>query len=228
MSLGALLIGGIGGLLAIYAREAAKKANEQKIIAIKLKAYLTYWKTLLLDSDYGMYLVLIEKYEAQIAIIYKNVGISGVVDHKKYLKDFIKNSNILTDADVSKMKDEISLTSAKQKELIYDWVKTTKQNFLDNKIFISDNEAAMLGVFASYFGIELKMRAINALDGLSALILELENLENEESNKKIETAFKNIFTDAFAFLVCLNKLLKFCDSEANKTIFKRTLENMFR
>jgi len=54
---------------------------------------------------------------------------------------------------------------------ILDYSRTTRQNIIDGKTFISDEEAASLGVAFAHNSIELKMRIIDLVDSATGLIV---------------------------------------------------------
>ena len=55
------LLAGIGGIIAIYSREAVRKAHKQKSAAIRLRAYMMFWRSYLLENELGMLLVLADR-----------------------------------------------------------------------------------------------------------------------------------------------------------------------
>jgi hypothetical protein len=71
--------------------------------------------------------------------------------------------------------DVVRVLQHHSKESVQEFARLTRQNLIDGKTFISDDEATALGVAFTNKCIELKMGMIDLVDGVTGLMLALMN-----------------------------------------------------
>lgn len=199
-----VIIGVIGALLGVYLREALRLAYQQKAIASRLNSYLLYWQKTILEEEhlFDITYLGIEWHKEYINAIHKGFSAEDLVklDEKwekkiKEIKEAIENE----DPTLNINEEEVNEQIAKVKHrfgVLLEFLNSTKQNIMDAKSYISDQEAGLLGFYTSDSVIELKMRMISLIETGYLLVTDIQMKDDRIKLKEHANELYSLFRAA--------------------------------
>lgn len=166
--------------VAFYVTSTMLLAQKQLFAATRLGGYLSYWQNWILEHDlFGVYHEGM-KWNKEEGEIRKRGGdpkeAVELTKKKKHefliqLKERIEKEDFETDN--AKIVQSLQRMPMESASLVLELSKVTRQNIIDGKTFISDEEAATLGVAFTHKCIELKMGILDLVDGVTTILLPL-------------------------------------------------------
>lgn len=199
----------ITGVFLWYLKACYDQATLQLLAATKLRAYLLHWKGVIIDNKCYFAYSVAKEWVADEDAKRNNLDEFGKLEelYKDKIKESIKKGfddngeDIIKD--VHNILDKILLfeekTEMKSVDFISSEVDKSSSQILDGKTFVSDSEAAVLGIYASAQAIALKMNILELLNLIKITIFQIKCVEkdlvdNEISNKINDFAIKGICT----------------------------------
>jgi hypothetical protein len=167
---------------AFYVTASFSLAQKQLVAATRLAGYLTHWQTWIAAHDLDLFSVYYQgvKWNEEEREIRKRGGnpmeAVELTKSKKQefliqLKERIEKEDFGFDkAELVRNLQRMPKDSATR---LLESSKTTSQNIIDGKTFISDEEATSLGIGFTTNCIELKMGILDLVDGATTLLLSL-------------------------------------------------------
>ena len=181
-----VLIGVVAALVGIYFREALKQAHTQKNASSRLLAYLNYWNKNILDWDVFSIVYVGEQWRKEKIKAYSKsrsaediLAVNEEYEAKlKELRDAIKNKDPELKFDHKEISEKFKKFTPKVMEQFLEAQKTYKQNIIEGKTFITDEEAATLGSDVADRAIHIKLRLVSLIEHGTSLLLHI--AENKE------------------------------------------------
>lgn len=143
-----------------------------------------------------------------------------------------KLRSAITSEDLSfekeKVLDFINLFQNNGIDFINNYIGTFKQNIIEGKIYISDDESIELGKNYSSISIELKMELVSILDSIN--MFSLMTLANVESLKleKYSEQFIALIIQAVKIARNIELLTNHSNMRLKKSLFQLTFENLIK
>ena len=234
MELWKIIIGLIVAVFLVFLKDAHSKAQKQLIIATRLRAYLLYWQGVVLDKDlFNIFYQGIEWNKEIDDLIKSGAGAEDLVklkDGKKAEMEDLKEHLLsegglktLSRDDIEKMLSKMPKNST---DHILGYVKTSEQNLIDGKTFISDEEASYLGVYTAQTSIELKMQLISIMNSaIGLLILALSSADEfdckEHVDEIMDLVWKGIVVSKH-----IDTLTKKTNYISSLSVFDLTMKNL--
>lgn len=172
-----IVLGAVATVLAFYVTSSMLLAQKQLVAATRLTGYLTYWQNWILEQQISKVYALGMVWNRENQEARRRGGGFGELqkledERKKQLDSF---KQLLAEGkDVGF--DKAALVRAIQhysKDSIDEFARATRQNLIDGKTFITDEEATTLGVAFTTKCIELKMGITDLVDGACGLVIAL-------------------------------------------------------
>lgn len=177
-----IIFGVVASAVVFYVTSIAMTlAQKQLFAATRLAAYLRHWQNWIIEHDlFGVYHEGMKWNKEELEIRKKRGGtpqeIVELANNKKkeflsQLKERIEKEDF--EADNARIIQNFQRLPKDLASMLLEFSRTTRQNIIDGKTFISDEEAAALGVAFTNECIELKMGILDIVDGVTMLSLSL-------------------------------------------------------
>lgn len=209
-------------------------AQRQKEAATRLQGYLMYWQGLVLDNDlFRVFYQGVKWNEEIIEILGKGGSAEELVnlkDEKKKLIDEIK-VKLENAAEIASQEDFIREIAKLPEEIVgsfLDYRKTTRQNLIEGKTFISDGEATCLGLLVMHQSIELKMNLIALMDTAVMILLSAVNKPEEFEVKKFANEIAQAAWKGVIVSKNIDSLMKTAKGINSKSLVELTIRNMHK
>jgi len=192
----------ISAILVFYFRESIKLAHQQRNVTSKLDAYLVHWA-----------LKIIEGNDSEFKL--SSIGMRWAEKHEKCkcIEEVLKVNEEFKDK-LQEMKRELFLSgafeemisNANQKmtnselssEQIYKMISEYRRDFIDGKLYPSDNDLSVLSPSTTRLAISLKLNIISLLEGLIMILIKIEKDPNQMKSKD----------ELFELYVCWLKIVR--------------------
>jgi len=192
----------ISAILVFYFRESIKLAHQQRNVTSKLDAYLVHWSLKLIegnDSDFKL----------------SSVGIRWAEKHEKCnnFEEVIALNDEFKEK-LDEMKSELFLNGAFEEmisnankkmtnselspEQIYKMISEYRRDFIDGKLYPTDNDLSVLSPATTRLSISLKLNIISLLEGLIMILAKIEKDPNQMKSKD----------ELFELYVCWLKIVR--------------------
>lgn len=228
-----ITIGILGAIIGVYFRECFRQAKRQKIISTKLESYIYLMIKDFIKEPFLSFQVIGKKWSDRYKTYFKKYGDVGIEkafneieNEKKEITKLIKTANEEVkkafEEDFLKLKDD----GGKMINQILSEVTKYESLYLDNKIFISDEEAAQLPNSFAFQCITLKHEILTLLSSFQSLAIKYEKMERFDYDLISDTiidliiALLNITQKQFPMLKTAQRIKK------TKTL-NLTIKNMF-
>jgi hypothetical protein len=177
----------ISAILVFYFRESIKLAHQQQNVTSKLDAYLVHWSLKIIEGDNFAFklsrlglrwavkqekcnsieeiLKLNEEFKEKLQEVKSELFLDGTFE------EIISNAN-------QKMTD-----SAFSPEQIYKMISEYRRDFIDGKLYPSDNDLSVLLPSNTRLAISLKLNIISLLEGLIMVLVKIEKDPNQMTAK---------------------------------------------
>jgi hypothetical protein len=221
----------VGTVAAFYATSSMLLAQKQLIAATRLSAYLTYWQGWILERElFGIYHLGMEWNKETLEIARKGGGPAELVklqeEKKKFLSQVREQLEKGVPVDRDKLVRFVQRLPKDSIGSILEWSKTTRQNLIDGKTFISDEEAAALGVAFTNQAIALKMGIIDLVDGGTTLILSIVAAPADFEIKDSATEISQIVWKGILVSKNIDSIARGAGAIASKSVMALTLQNI--
>jgi len=228
-----IAIGVIGAVLGVYFRECFKQAKNQKIISSKLESYIYLLMKELNNSTFVTFQLIGKRWSDKYKEYYNNFGNKGVEAATKQIQiekdqliELIRKGN--DEMIESFEKDFVKLKEENKDKLDYLLSEITKyeNHYINNKLFISDDEAAQLPYALTHQIIEYKHDILSFLSSSKSLAIEYMKMDKFQYEKVsnsisgIVMALLSMTEKQFPLLNISNKLKK-------QNVLLQTFKNMF-
>jgi hypothetical protein len=198
----------LSGVLLWYIKSCYEEAVKQKAVAIKLRAYILYWKGFIFDKDlHNLYMLGRQWAQDEIKKAKLNDG-EGLIKLEKEIRELIKekvtegakeNGVFSKDGSIKGLKafknlEKVLHTSPQ--EFIHKSLELRINRIIEGKTFLTDSEAAELGSFEANWCLRLKMEMIELQENFAFLILMIiaDDIDEEEelTSKTIEVVYSGV------------------------------------
>jgi len=228
-----IIIGIISTAIIFFVRSSMIQAHQQKVAATRLQGYLLFWQRWVLENDFFSLFYHGVKWDEEIKKIYKSGGkaedIVKLEDEKKKIISEIQSKieNGEFGGDKSEMSEFFSKFPSITDEMLLEFAKTTKQNLIEGKIFITDTEAASLGVAVTLQSIELKMNLISILEVIVMVVIPAMNNPKEFKINKYGKELSQCAWKGIVVSKHINSLTKISNNVTSSSIMHLTMKNIF-
>lgn len=209
-------------------------AQTQKHAAIRLQGYLVYWQGWVIDHDlFGVFHEGVKWNQEIDEILRRGGGAEELVKLKEEKKQLIREVREGVESndsgfDRSAFVAQIAKLPADAVGSILDYAKNTRQNLIDGKTFISDTEAASLGMSVTQQSIELKMYLLALTDTVIMILLAAVTNPSEFDIKKYSKEISESVWRAVVIAKHIDSLTRAAQRVTSKTILKLTWRNVLR
>lgn len=233
MDLLSILIGVFTALCAIYFREALRLAYKQRIVASQLNSYLRYWQRFVIEKDYFNIYYLGIEWNKKIKECLKNNGKAEdlIKIEEEYKKKCLEVKTAIEEENES-FKFDLSAIDEGIKHLenvlptFLDIFKAERQNLIEGKTFISDENASSLGRRPAIFVVDLKMRLQSAMDQTIIVLLKMKRSDSFVL-KDYAKDIHDILWDFINVSRDIDSLGKEAEEVINQSVFWLAVHNMF-
>lgn len=234
MELWKIIIGLIVAVFLVFLKDAHSKAQKQLIIVTRLRAYLLYWKGVVLDKDlFSIFYQGIEWNKEIDVLIKSGAGAEDLAklygDKKADMEGFKEHLlsedglKTLSRGDIEKILSRMPESST---EHILGYMKTSEQNLIDGKTFISDEEASYLGVYTAQTSIELKMELISIMNSAVGLLIVALSSDDDFDYKEHVDEIVDIVWKGIVVSKHIDTLTKRTNYISSLSVFDLTVKNL--
>ncbi len=228
----AVLVGAIGAIVGVYFRESVRRANQQKLIAIKLSAYLLDWNRSLDENPLlSLFMWGIEWHKEEIES-YKQKGLVGVNEvmtkHKRLLADIkneIAKGNPELIRHLEKSHKDTRAMNNEQFSFSIENLDLTRKNLYNNYCFITDDEASNMSSNCANHVVQIKSAMSSCIYYTKSFTLTLrysEKLDIIQLSGDVYKLMKSIIDLARHYVPLLNE----ANHIKNKNLIALTFRNM--
>jgi hypothetical protein len=230
-----ILIAVLTGAIIAYISASLLLAQKQLVAATRLQSYLFYWQNwIMIENNLLPILHEAKEWNKQIREIRNRGGdwpqeLVKLRDRKReqYLiqvqaqieKEGFELPNNLLAEEMRKFPKEMVGS-------ILDWTKTSRQNIIEGKTFISDEEAVSMGLGVTDKVIELKMGIIDLIDGMSTIMLSAVTMPEEFSFKDHAKAIAKMMWTGVVVCRNIDSLFEYAHVFTRRSVLKLTLMNI--
>jgi len=227
-----LISGVIVGAIIFYVRSAILLAHRQKEAAIRLLAYLYYWREWLIDHDaFALAYIGISWNEEIRELLGKGGTIEDVVNLEEEKKKIVERiQEEVSKLDISDKLPEVLAVIEKlpsdSLDKVLESMKVLRQNLIEGKTFISDSEAVSMGLHVMTKSISVKMNIISMADTILTIIF---GLLADKDNFKIDRYAKEVSVIVWKGMKVsrdIDMLINIAKRESSKSIFTLVVENL--
>jgi len=225
-----IIVGIITAIFLLLIKDAHSKANKQKIVATKFNAYLIYWRGIVLDNDWFEIFYIGVKWNNEEKKIRIDGGdIQDILKLKTKYKDDMNGFKEFLLPEISKLEEQLLKRLPLEYIELYDndFIKI-RQNIIDGKTFITDEEASCLGYYNANNIISFKMELVSVINALNFLILSV-------SSKTIKYNFTDNIDDIIKLFwqgIIISKHIDHLSNEMDKIAkqnhFKLVVNNFLK
>lgn len=227
-----VLLGILAASAIFYIRSSMLLAIKQRTAAVRLEAYLNYWTTLVLDNDlFSVFYVGVKWNEEIREVIAKGGSLEDLAnltkEKKKIIEDIrkgIRESQI--DIDAADIRQKLDKIPPEFMGSILDYAKQFRQNILEGKTFLSDDEAAALGRPLMSSILEMKMNIISVADSVIMIMLTFVNDPESFKLNEYENEIAQCVWKAVVISRLIDSLKKSASRVAETSVVTLTGRNM--
>jgi hypothetical protein len=230
-----IVLTAVSGAVAFYLTSSLLLAQKQLVAATRLSGYLAYWQNWFLENEmFALYFMGMKWNEELREVVKKHGGEKEALklreEKKKLLsqmKEEIEKRGV--EYGVAKIADDIRRLPKEQIVTVLESFKSSSQNIIDGKTFISDEEAASLGVAFAHNSIELKMILVDLLDSATMMLVASTSTVSAPANLDIKD-FSNELSQIMWKGILVSKnidlLARSARAIASKSVLALTLQNI--
>lgn len=218
----------------VYFRGAYLFAQKQKLVATKLYSYSRFWQSFLVDNSdfFDLFYLGIEWSNEIQELIKKGGQAEDMLEIKnrkrKKLSDIeeaIREGNGINEREL--MEKMARYGSHFEVTTFLDISAQAKQNILDGKTFITDEEVSYLGDYYASVVIGIKMNIMIAFDKIVGVIARYLNDPEQFSVRKEADEISQVLWYTILAAKDFDLLNRHLDHTRKKNILTLTIENMF-
>ena len=206
--------------------------KNKKMAAIRLQSYLSYWQSWIIDNElFGLFYLGVEWNEEIAALLKRGGEADDLVkleeDKKKIISDItegIQNQEVEIDQEV--LVQNVSKLPTEFTKNIMENAGNVKQNLIDGKTFITDEEAATLGVAVAYNSIELKMHLFAITDTVTMIAL---SIRDDPDKFELKTFSNDIAQAAWKGVIVsrnIDSLMKIARAVTSQSTISLAIRNL--
>ena len=228
-----LLIAVLSAAFLVHLRGAYLFAQKQKLVATKLYSYSSFWQSFLVDnSDFFRLFYLGIEWNNEILELVRRGGqaedMLAIKNEKRKMISEMEESiregkNFNTQEIKEKMRRYISPFDV---TTFLEFSARYKQNLLDGKTFITDEEASYLGDSYAPIVIGIKMNIVNVLDKFVGISVRYLNDPENFCLRKEANEISQIFWHGILAAKDFDLLNRHLDHIRKKNILMLTKENI--
>ena len=232
MSLLNILAGLLTAALLVHFRSAYLLAQRQQFVARRLRSYLMYWQSWILDNNvFKLFHIGVEWNSEIDALIRNGEGAAEMLALKEKKRNVIQEikaaiENNKIDLEISNLEKILGRMPSNSIDYIQKTASQFEQNLLDGKSFISDDDACTLGPYAAQVCVNLKMNFISGSNKfLGQIVLFLaapEKYSISEASKDIS----DLIWTGILISKDIDTLTKHIDRISKKSLWALTWTNM--
>jgi hypothetical protein len=235
-----IIFGVLTSAVIFYVTSSMVLAQKQLVAATRLASYLSYWQSWILEI--GLFPLYHEgmKWNKEVREILRKGGTAKDVlkleeEKKKFiseLKQDIAHGDADKQAQGENEFDKEKLIEAVQKlpketlPSILEWAKTARQNLIEGKTFISDEEATSLGLAFTHNSIQLKMHLLDVIDAGSWLIVSLVSAPAEFNIESLVDQIAKMLWKGILISRNIDTLSDSARALSSKSVLSLTLRNI--
>ena len=234
MGVNEILIGIFTAAFLMFLRSANVTANRQKVTAIQLKGYLSYWQQQIIEHDFFSIYYFGVKWNKEIKELVKNGG--SAEDIVKLNEEKKKTALELKEAIESEPPEvafnkELTIRSIENipknvLDNLMAYALSSEQNLVDGKTFVSDEAASHLDPYSAQVCIELKMKLIALISPLVILILRVAEDGKGFEPKNYAQEISELTWKAILVSKDIDALSTSIEKYISKSVFTLTLDNV--
>lgn len=228
-----IVIGLFVVLLMIGARGAYLQAEREGQVAARLYSYMLYWQSWMIENDvFSIFDLGVEwNNEIKECIAGGESSTTLLILKKEKKKQIAEIREALEEEylhiDIDKIKKRLKRLPANSIEYILRHSDRFEQNLHECRTLLSDQDVAVLGSHYVRLCIDMKMQLVSlnrkAVEVIIAVITSLDNYSIKENSKEIS----DIVWIGLLVSRNIDELLKLTQQLMKKSLFRRTLENMW-
>ena len=230
-----LFVGVLTSAIIAYITTSLLLAQKQLVAATRLQAYLFYWQHwFILENNIFPILNEGKEWNKQEKEIRNQGG--------KWAEELVKLRNQKRDMYLTQTKAQIENEGLElpnnllveqmrklPKELtgsLLEWSKTTRQNIIDGKTFISDEEAVALGLGMTNKVIDLKMGMLDVIDGMTTILLSAVTMPEDFCFKDHAERIARLMWTGVVVCKNIDTLFDYVQVFTRRSVLKLTLMNI--
>jgi hypothetical protein len=228
-----IIIGVVASAALFYVTSSMLLAQKQLVAATRLGGYLSYWQNWIIEHDlFGVYHEGMKWNEQDREIKKRGGGPKEAIELAKnkkrefltQLKERIEKTDFEgKNAEIVRNFQRMPKESA---SLLLEFSRTTRQNIIDGKTFISDEEAATLGVAFTNKCIELKMGILDLVDGVTAPLLAMVSAPEHFEVKTFSAEICQLVWKGILVSKNIDTLAPAARAISSKSVIVLTLQNV--
>ena len=225
-----IILGAIATVLAFYATSSMLLAQKQLLAATRLNGYLTYWQNWIIEHNISkIYALGLTWNQEDEQVKQRGGGVPELMklqQERKAQLDSIKQQ-LEKGMDIGFEKNSVMrVLQHHSKESVQEFAKVTRQNLVDGKTFISDEEATALGVAFTVKCIELKMGITDLVDGATTLLIVLMSGPNDFEVKDYSAEIANLIWKGISVSRSVDVVSRAARATSSKSVLALTWQNI--
>ncbi len=227
-----IIIGVLGALVGVYFREALRHAIRQRNIAIRLEAYLLDWNRYLLKGAFKSFYLIGYTWEEKLSKAFRQSGREGFLKAREEidgeiedLKEFIKSGKEGVRESVETQFRQIKKLKKETYQALLRDLEFQRTVLVEDKLFISDEDAALVSWFAAQHVIPIKSHLFLFLQHSKQLILTCRDMD-EFNYSDITDSLTEIILSGINFSRKYMPLLKHIQLIRHKSLIDLVIRNM--
>jgi hypothetical protein len=219
--------------LLYYITSSMLLAQKQLVAANRLQAYLKHWSQWILDNEwFAIFNVGREWSEQEHALIAAHKGPESLVKLRSEKKAFVTQIHQqagemgLMKLDRESIQKYIRRLPKEAANIYTEAGKTHVQNLVLGHTFITDEEAATLGLPVIQEAVELKMTVIDLIDRTHLLIAAILGAPDNFPDEDAKEAFGELFWPFVLASRSSTTLLRYTQLFTTRTVTELTLRNI--
>lgn len=230
MDLAKIILGIAATVIAAYATSSLLLAQKQLIASTRLTAYLTYWQRWILDTGLSKVYALGMVWNQEIRDLLKRGGSPAELaqletEKKKQLEDVKRELEKIV-LDKEAFVRSFRLFPKESVGSILESSKASKQNLIDGKTFISDEEAAAFGMAITQSCINLKMGLLDLIETGTNLIVVIVMAPTEFEIKDYSNEVANLLWKGIVISKEIDSLSRAARAISSKSVLELTRRNL--
>lgn len=232
MNLLNILAGLLTAALLVHFRNAYLLAQRQQLVARRLRSYLLYWQSWILDNNvFNLFHVGIEWNKEIDDLIKKGDGAAEMVALKEEKRKMIQEIKAALEknesaVDLSNLEKILGRMPSNSIDYIQKSGTQFQQNLLDGKTFISDDDACSLGPYGAQLCVNLKMNLISGANKLLGQIVQFLVAPDKFSLNESAKEVSELLWIAILISKDIDTLTKHIDRIGKKSLWKLTWTNL--
>ena len=226
-----ILLGVIATVAAFYVTSSMLLAQKQLVAGTRLSGYLSYWQNWILERGYSKIYALGALWNKEDLDVRKSrAGPTDLIklqeQRRKQLEDLKKKLEEGSVFDANELARQVHRFPKDSIANVLESSRIAKQNIVEGKTFISDEEATALGVPFTHKCIELKMGIIDLIDSGATFVTVLLTSPEEFDIKNFSTEIAEVIWKAISVARNIDLLAAPARVISSKSVLALTVQNV--